>query len=59
MVLGSSGTILPAMRTVGGMSVALILWAVIGPSVGMVVGATFASRHPDDERSPQAEDSGR
>ena len=41
------------------MSIALILWAVIGPSVGMVVGAAFASRHPDDERSPQAEDTGR
>lgn len=40
-------------------TVALILWAVIGPSVGMVVGAAFASRHPDDERSPQAEDAGR
>lgn len=37
----------------------LILWAVIGPSVGLVVGVAFASRHPDDERSPQAEDAGR
>lgn len=41
------------------MTIALILWAVIGPSVGMVVGAAFASRHPDDERQPQAEDAGR
>ncbi|WP_342240726.1 hypothetical protein [Inquilinus sp. OTU3971] len=41
------------------MTIALILWAVIGPSVGMVVGAAFASRHPDDERLPQAEDAGR
>jgi hypothetical protein len=40
-------------------TVALILWAVIGPSMGIVVGAAFASRHPDDERSPQAEDAGR
>ncbi|HEY9348194.1 MAG TPA: hypothetical protein VIQ53_22905 [Inquilinus sp.] len=40
-------------------TVALILWAVIGPSVGMVVGAAFASRHPDEERKSQAEDTGR
>ena len=41
------------------MTIALILWAVIGPSVGMVVGAAFASRHPDAERKPRAEDTGR
>lgn len=41
------------------MTVALILWAVIGPSVGMLVGAAFASRHLDEERTPQAEVTGR
>lgn len=40
-------------------TVTLLLWAVIGPSVGMAAGAAFASRHPDDERNPQAEDAGR
>ncbi|WP_088154395.1 hypothetical protein [Inquilinus limosus] len=40
------------------MIIALILWAVIGPSVGMVVGAAFASRNPDGERPP-AEELGR
>jgi hypothetical protein len=38
-------------------TVALILWAVIGPSVGMMVGAAFASRHPGEDR--EAEDAGR
>jgi hypothetical protein len=38
---------------------ALILWAVIGPSVGVVVGAAFASRRPEEERRPRAEDFGR
>jgi hypothetical protein len=48
------------MRTDGETAViaGLILWAVIGPSVGMVVGAAFASRRPE-ERRPQAEDFGR
>lgn len=41
------------------MIIALILWAVIGPSVGMVVGAAFASRNPDGERRPRAEAFGR
>ncbi len=41
------------------MIAALILWAVIGPSVGMVVGAAFASRRPEEERRPRAEDFGR
>ena len=41
------------------MTIALILWAVIGPSVGMVVGAAFASRQPDEERKPEAEHAGR
>lgn len=40
-------------------NIILVLWAVIGPSVGMVVGAAFASRYPDDERKPQAEHAGR
>ncbi|KGM32096.1 hypothetical protein [Inquilinus limosus] len=40
------------------MIIALILWAVIGPSVGMVVGAAFASRNLDGER-PRAEAFGR
>jgi len=39
--------------------IALILWAVIGPSVGMVVGAAFASRNPDGERRPRTGDFGR
>lgn len=49
------------MRTDGEtvLIVALILWAMIGPSVGMVVGAAFASRRPEEERRPRAEDFGR
>ena len=41
------------------MTIALILWAVIGPSVGLVVGAAFASRRPDEERRPEAGGFGR
>jgi len=36
---------------------ALILWAVIGPSVGLAVGAAFAALHL--QSGPQAEDFGR
>lgn len=41
------------------MIIALIVWAVIGPSVGMAVGAAFASRRPEDERRAYAEEAGR
>ncbi|MDR6287971.1 MULTISPECIES: hypothetical protein [Inquilinus] len=37
---------------------ALILWAAIGPSIGVAVGAAFASRHRDDEWDSEAEDVG-
>ena len=40
-------------------TVSLILWAVVGPSVGMVVGAAFASRYPDEERKSRDEVTGR
>ena len=48
------------MRIEGAMAVitALILWAAIGPSIGVAVGAAFASRHRDDEWDSQADDVG-